>query len=290
MEFVQSDKTITVRQPSTANLMVDSADRSSAYLRCNDFLISKNQSLMNGFFTRVGTTEIVFEWTTPNVDQFVNGSFIYDTIGTSSTENTFALNGFFNMEEAIDTIEENVNGFTSTTGLTWTFTATQGGGVELQVTGGVDGDRFALESPLLMQMFGTGSLTGLFPPSGVVTFDLSATPADLRPARYVDIVCTQLTNNQNVKDASTAPIVRDVLCRWYFDYDAQTPTDAYGYPILMGYSPFFLRRLYNPPKQIQWQTNVPIGQLSFQLFNNNGSLQKVESNTNYLMTLQMSEN
>ena len=100
----------------------------------------------------------------------------------------------------------------------------------------------------------------------------------------------QLTNNQSVKDASTAANVRDVLVRWYFDYDNQTPTDEYGYPILMGYSPFYLRRLYNPPKQIQWQSNIPVGNLSFQLYNNNGLLQSVVPETQFLMTLQISEN
>jgi hypothetical protein len=57
----------------------------------------------------------------------------------------------------------------------------------------------------------------------------------------------------------------------------------------MGYTPFCIRRIFNPPKQIQWQTNVPIGQMAFQLYNDKGEEAIVNINTNFLMTLQASE-
>jgi len=61
------EKAVTIRYPATANLMIDSSDRNttrnpSAW----DFQITKNQSIQNGFFTRVGTTEVVLEWCEPN--------------------------------------------------------------------------------------------------------------------------------------------------------------------------------------------------------------------------------
>ena len=290
MEFVPNEKAMPIRVPSTANLMVDSADRKTAvYPLCNDFQITKMNSILNGFFTRVGTTEVVFEWVVPNVDPIQNGGFTYDTTGTVPSQNTFALGGFYNMEEAINALVEELNTFTPGTGLTWAVVGLLGGGVQLTVTGGVAGNTFEIDSPLLIQMF-KQNLAGTFGGTGTVEFEFFVASADLRPTRYIDIVCNQLTNNQAVKDASTAPIVRDVLCRWYFDQDYPVPNDAYGYPILMGYSPFHLRRLYNPPKQIQWQTNIPIGNLSFQLYNERGILVDVNSATNYLMTLQVSEN
>jgi hypothetical protein len=57
----------------------------------------------------------------------------------------------------------------------------------------------------------------------------------------------------------------------------------------MGYTPFCIRRIFNPPKQIQWQTNVPIGQMAFQLYDDRGELAKVDEITDFLMTLQASE-
>ena len=294
MEFVQSDKTITMRQPSTANLMVDSADRSSAYRLCNDFVISRNQNLMNGFFTRVGTTEVVFEWTTPNIWGVIgdansgNSGCVYttDTGDASAT----VSGGFYSQKEYLDAFVRKLND--ANLGYTFTIEAIEGGEVTISFVA-TTATEFTLAGSAVDLIFGESPVTNTSAVWGTVGAYIPF--LDLRPARYIDIVCTQLTNNQAVKDASTAEHVRDVLCRWYFDYDAQTPTDAYGYPILMGYAPFYLRRIYSPPKQIQWQTNISVGQLSFQLYNNDGQLQRVDpdfsnTGTNYLMTLQMSEN
>jgi len=271
--------------------MVDSADRATAaYPLCNNFQINKRSSILNGFFTRVGATEVVFEWNTPNVSEAL-GSFIYNTLGTRPTQNTFTLSGFLTMAEALDGMVAELNTFTSTTGLTWVVDANPAGGVVVSVSGGVNGDSALVTSRLLEKMNdGADSLPAFFDTTGEDFFPFALDGADLRPTRYIDIVCNQLTNNQSVKDASTAPAVRDVLVRWYFDFDNQNPADAYGFPILMGYAPFYLRRLYNPPKQIQWQTNIPIGNMSFQLYGGDGELQPVNGGTQFLMTLQISEN
>lgn len=282
MQFVPSEKTTTIRQPSTANLMVDSADRKSNYPLCNDFLISKPQSLMNGYFTRVGTTEVVFEWNTPNIGA---GQYTITYTTNIGTQTTSITEGFYTQKEFLDVFVTILNN----AALGYTFTVTPiAGGYSTISYAATSGTSFTLSGTAVDAIFGASPVINTDPlwvdGEAYIPF------IDLRPARYIDIVCSQLTNNQSVKDASTSDHVRDVLCRWYFDYDNATPVDAYGYPILMGYTPFFLRRLYNPPKQIQWQANIPIGQLFFQLYNNNGQLQQVSTDTNYLMTLQMSEN
>jgi hypothetical protein len=80
-------------------------------------------------------------------------------------------------------------------------------------------------------------------------------------------------------------------------YDATTPgtttVDAYAFPILMGYEPFVLRRLFNPPKQIKWDPLQPMGNLTFQVFGSDGDEvvdDTADRITNWLMTLQLSEN
>ena len=288
MEYVPNEKATPIRYPSTANLMVDSKDRNDVYPLCNDFLISKKQSLMNGFFTRVGTTEVVLEWERYNV---LAGQYtaVYTT---NATQNSISIPaGFYTVADIINYFVGALNIYATESGITWTVAAAAGGQAGLTVTTGAN--TFDLEGDLIELLFNEPNLSRAdFSP---------ATPAtgpgtrrtygsiDLRPTRYLDIVCTQLTNNQAVKDASTAPNTRDVLCRWYFDYDNQSITDEYGYPILMGYTPFYIRRIFNPPKQIQWQSNVPIGQMAFQLYNDQGYLADVDVNTNFLMTLQASE-
>jgi len=291
MEYVPNEKATPIRYPSTANLMVDSADRNKGvYPLCNNFLIAKNQSIMNGFFTRVGTTEVVFEWNTPNVSELA-GTIDY-VVGEGFAE-TFNLSGFFTVEELVDAIVANCNNYTVDTGITWSAVGIFGAGVQFNLAGpGVaDGTIWAIEGPIIAELNinnGQPIITSDFA-GGVSSADVLASAVDLRPVRYIDIVCTQLTNNQAVKDASTAQNVRDVLCRWYFDYDNQNLVDAYGFPILMGYTPFYIRRIFNPPKQIQWQSNVPIGQMAFQLYDNTGKLLTVNSKTDFLMTLQASE-
>jgi len=287
MDFIPSEKTATIRYPSIAHLMVDADDRDTAVFQyCNDFQITKTNNLLNGFFTRIGATEVVFEWLQPNVYSGFNTRINY-TVGT--TDYFFDIpDGFYTVYEVIDQLVQGLNDQTFGTGLTWTKSALVGAGAVLEVTG-TPGITFIVTGTLMQQLYSNG-FDGVIPAGGVELFEILASIADLRPARYVDIVCNQLTNNQSVKDASTAPHVRDVLVRWYFDYDNQSPPDAYGFPILMGYAPFFLRRLYNPPKQIQWQTNIPVGNLSFQLYRDDGEIQPVNSATSFLMTLQISEN
>ena len=68
MEFVPSEKAFPIRVPSTANLMIDSADRDAdMFLFPNSFSIIKTNSILNGFFTRVGTTEVVLDWFQGNI-------------------------------------------------------------------------------------------------------------------------------------------------------------------------------------------------------------------------------
>lgn len=290
MEFVPTEKTSTIRYPSIANLMVDSADRSiTAYPLCNDFQITKANSLLNGFFTRIGATEVVMEWTTPNVPTPQDGDFNYSINGGPAVGGLAPLLGFYTVAEALDEIQLSLNSAAAVTGVTVAIAPLAGGGAGLTFTG-APGTVISLTGNIIQRLNGGQNIAATIPGGGQGVVEFNPGKADLRPARYVDIVCNQLTNNQSVKDASTAPIVRDVLVRWYFDFDNQNPLDEYGFPILMGYTPFYLRRLYNPPKQIQWQTNIPVGNLSLQLYNNNGILQTVSPETNYLMTLQISEN
>jgi hypothetical protein len=292
MEFVPNEKATPIRYPSIANLMVDSNDRDIAvYPLCNDYQINKKNSLLNGFFTRVGATEVVMEWNTYNV---AGGQYVVEYTTNTSFDRISIPAGFYTVAGLLDILVELLNA--PNPGITWTAIASVGGGAALEVTTGVN--TFDLiDAPgtnLLDTLFGRNDLqrADFYPPTPATGPGQKGLlrSIDLRPVRYVDIVCNQLTNNQSVKDASTAPIVRDVLVRWYFDYDNQGPLDAYGYPILMGYEPFYIRRLYNPPKQIQWQTNIPIGNLSFQLYNDLGVLVNVNQTTDYLMTLQISEN
>ena len=289
------EKGTTIRQPSTANLMLDSDDRRElTYPSAWNFQIAKNNSIMNGFFSRIGTTEVVLEWCEDNITTDASGDiFRVDISGTGV--NTYvgaqAVNivqsplpgGKFTVAEALDAICGRMNLISGTTGATFSVSTTAvPGQVVIDVSGAVvtvyrNGYPLAERLDLAQTAAITGTIFVLCP--------------DLRPYRYIDFVSDQLTYNQDLKDNSTAPITRDVLCRWYFSEDQLPQLDKYGFPILMGYTRFCYRRIYNPPKQIKWDTSQPLGNLSFQVYGDDGNLLPAsDANTNWLMTLQFSEN
>lgn len=294
--FVTAEKGVPIRMPSVANLMVDSADRNgNPETSPWEFQISKNNNLQNGFFTRIAATEMVLEWCNPNITAALkNSTWTIDISGTGS--NTYvdaALSGtipdsFYTVEEAVDTLVDELNDLTGTTGATFSV---------VQVNPGVRIDCSGAEFVFLNS--GLGAALELNPTESpnLDPFANVGICPDLRAYRYLDFVSEQLTYAQDVKDAATNAYNRNVLLRWYFSEDVPEMYDSYGYPILMGYKPFNRRRIFNPPKQIRWNTDLPVGNLIFQVYGNDNKIVPAVDNTglglkaesNWLMTLQLSE-
>lgn len=289
-DFVPSEKGVTIRQPSTANLMVDSKDR-AAFELANNFQITRSNSLLNGFFTRIGLTELVLEWNQPNVSQLapkLNSDLIIDASGSVSGTTTTTFNpptGFYTAKAAIDYLLASLNTISAsvTPATTWTLTNPTPASVVLTPNNAIG---IQLDGAFATSL---GVATGAIVPFGPATPLFIGIAVDLRPYRYLDFVSAQLTYNQDLKDTSTASYTRDVLARWYMDYDQPNSVDAYGLPVLMGYEPIYLRRIFSPPKQIKWSANQPVGNIAFQVYDNNGRLAACGANCDFLMTLQVSE-
>ena len=285
-----TERGLVFRPPATANLMIDSADRGNQYTTTPfDFQITRNQALLNGFFTRVATTEVVLEWCEPNVA----GEIILDVSGASSRQNVDVVIGGNNytMEELMNAIVETYNSLPQGAGANQRPTGTtlsvsqQVGAWGFDMSGG----KFqVISTPLAIKM-------GLDIGFGLNSRQAIGGCTDLRDYRYIDFVSNQLTYPQDLKDASSQTTVRDVLCRWYFAEDNPEQLDGYGFPILQGYIPFVRRRLFNPPKYIKWDNNLPVGNLSFQVYGQDGNLVPAygvlngDNQTEWLMTLQLSE-
>ena len=277
MEYIPSEKSQTIRQPSTANLMIDSNDQQTEGLNPWNFQIKKNAALLNGFFTRIATTEVVLTWDQPNVEESVNDTFTIE-VDSTSTEYTVTIPfGFYTVEQALDAIVEELNA--AGTGLTWSVDGI-GANCGLEAT-----DDFTVPNTTFL-----AEQLRLVDPTPSTKIFMSSSP-DLRPYRYIDFVSADLTYNQDVKDASTSLTQPQVLCRWYFAWDEQPLIDAYGFPILMSYTAFTARRIFNPPKQIKWRPNQSIGNLSFRVLDSTGDVVPFDDATfsNWQMTLQVSE-
>lgn len=291
------EKAVTIRPPSTALLAVDSLDRTqpgSAGSSAN-FIINKNQSLFNGFFSRIALNEIVLDWCIPNIGAYTENNTLTVTTTAGPTTITITLaDGHYLVADALDTIVALLNapgpaGFGPNTfrledqfGNAWG--ATSYGTVFLATTAG---GTFTIGPSTLQGQLGLA--TGVAAAS-----EFPIICPKLLPYYYIDFVSPQLTYNQDLKDNSTSSVVRDVLYRWVFAYDnVPQALDRYGFPILQGYKEFVTRRYLSFPKQILWNPSMPVGQLSFQIYTSNGDLldpTALGGECEYQMSLLFSEN
>ena len=287
--FLSDNKGVPIRMPSVANLMVDTIDRDTVFYPSPfNFQITRNQNLQVGYFTRIAATEVVLEWCEPNVFS-ENDQITIDISGVGA--NTYVNNAlsitlptnFYTVAQAIDAIVALLNLQSGTTGATFSVT-TGARNVAIDCSGAV----YKFNPTVLatqMELTGNQNLA-----SGQIVGDCP----DLRWHRYLDFVSEQLTYAQDVKDNTTANNNRNVLLRWYMAWDNPPSYDTYGFPILMGYTDFVVRRLFNPPKQIKWDTNLPVGNIAFTVYDESGNIVLKNNpgniyDTNWLMTLQLSE-
>jgi hypothetical protein len=269
-----------IRVPATANLMIDSTDATRGLP--DDFVIQKKNSILNGFFTRIAATELVVDWGLPNISQTLeNVTFSVSITGGSEVYVVTVPSGNYTVKTVLDTLVFLLN---AAQGLTiFSVNANLG---KVYLTAGV---AYIINPTKLATQLGL---------SLALSKDHLITNPDLRPYTYLDFVSDSLTYNQALKDATTTSADKNVLVRFYFALDnsfGTTQLDGYGFPILLGYTTFVLRRPYNYPKQISWNREQPLGQLSFQVYGSDDRLISATygaetSLLEWLCTLQVSEN
>ena len=266
---------VTIRNPSTANLLIDSTDRTDGS-QSSDFAISLRQSILNGFFTRLAVVEVVLDWCVDNVSAATDNNTL--TVNVAGTNYTATItDGHYTVASLLAAIVAELNTETTGTGISFNlgggtvanallgcdrnFTVVAGNlAQELNLQQGVDGNNFPINCPLIL------------------------------PYTYIDIVSSQLTYCQDLKDATSNPINRDTLYRWYFAWDGPAPVDTLGYPINQGYMPFIQRRYLSFPKQIKWDNIQPIGQMSFQVYDSQGVILNVaDGEMEWRMSILVSE-
>lgn len=269
------EKGTTIRQPSTANLMIDSLDALTEALQ-NPGLMSftSKQAFVNGFFTRVSLPEMALECSIPNVvgTDLSGYQFAVDISGTSSGTICYVPNGFYTVAEFLDAVAASMNAtglFGTVSIVTNTINVASpqlSSQVAIQATGGF---RFSTIQP------GTNFIGRIQSVLGVTTGGAYSVRKRVGIApgltnywiRYLDFISPQLTYTQDLKDSNTTGTPYDVLLRWYFNRtDTQSVPDKYGFDIPYGSSPISERRVWNPPKQIKWDSNLPLSNFSIELY------------------------
>ncbi len=287
----------TIRMPSTALLTIDSEDRYSDYTQAlgfptspYNFVISKSESMMPGFMTRLGISEVVFPWTIPNITARTQDIEFDYQIGANpalTAQITLPV-GFYRPAEIAAFIQTQVA--TVVPGFTMTYGVYTAGGISSEQpifeykTNNVANliafaplayNTVAYPYPSTTKQlfevmgFGIGNLATLSD-VGRSEFTLA------QSVRYVDIVCNQLTNSQSQKDQTSQRVARDMLARIYVGgasgvTSTLNPSDPDFCP--PGCAPTVIYRNFAVPKQIQWipNQNIP-GYLQFQVYDDNGEL------------------
>jgi len=300
--------TVTVRPSSTALLTIDSEDRYTSYVQARanptspyNFSINKSESLMPGFMTRIGVTEINFPFCVPNINQRTSIIGLVYKIGAAAAVTTaFAVSvGFYRPAQLATYIQTFIQENTPLTAFTMDYGLPAVGPPPPPTT-------FAQNEPVFRYATNTADTVSFFPlpynspavpplpaypyPSttkqlfDVLGFTAINTALDTngvgsytlcQSIRYIDIVCNQLTNSQAQKDQTSQTVARDMLCRIYLGDGGGTgqstiqPSEAAFCP--PGCAPLTLYRNFATAKQIQWipNQNIP-GFLQFQVYDDAG--------------------
>jgi hypothetical protein len=290
-----------IRPPSTALLTIDSGDRFKSQIdrraveawipsdgaiptnySAYDFTINKDESIMNGFFTRLAVTEVVFPWAIPNINVQTNKMFIDTSIaGVITTYEITLEDGFYTPAQLAAAIEAYVVANIPTlTGFLMEYSPrpyTNCFAYETNSATLIGFRPVSYNSTIynndaqIIQLF---DLLGFSDLRNTIPQPAQAGNATLcQFTRYVDIVCSQLIYNQSLKDTSSQRTVRDALCRVYLGdsnaVNTVAPNDVdYAPP---GCTPVVIYRNFSTPKQIQWMPNQPVpGYLRFQIYDDNG--------------------
>lgn len=284
------DHGTTVRPSSTSLLCIDSEDRYDSYAAAvnapsspYNFKINKSNTLMNGFFTRLGVSEVVFPWTIPNINNKTAAINVQYTIGAGPVVD-YQLSiayGFYSPAQlataivAQFTVDIPALGFAMAYGTgtgadpSFSYVVSAGNTVLFLPLTGAD---FPFP-PQSKQLFNVLGFTGR---NQVAKNDSYGDYTLCQSIRYVDIVSPQITYNQPLKDTMTQTTARDTLCRLYIGsasgVTSTVPANnaAFCPP---GCAPTVLYRDYSNPKQIAWIPNQGIpGYLTFQIYDDAGDL------------------
>lgn len=304
MEFKPTENGVSIRFPSSSVFAMSSADR---YRNIQErrsetttpfrFTIQKNESLLNGFFTRLALTEVRFPWTLPNISSKAGTNKIGIDVsgGGIITSGIITVpDGFYTPAELATEITTIWNIANPSYTILLDYSNSQGYFV-------LDTTNPAYYVRIYPDPANTTNFKQLFDimswDSGASSFGFVAgalkksSVVSLRWTDYIDIVATQLTYNQDLKDSSSAQVVRDVLCRLYLDEtmisDASymntsivsttngtpatitTPLPGYG-ARENGVRPCIIYRQFQTPKYIKWNKVQPIGQVTFEIFDDQG--------------------
>lgn len=285
---LSDDNAVTVRPPSTAILGINSQDREirvGSYSP-SSFDLTQGTAYMNGQFTRVALSEVRFDYITRTLSPVALLGFTYKLNGTGpATSIVLNINRqWIDCTTLAEAIQFEVRANTPLSAFTMTFDRGTYIGTDTNYT-----FEASANTPSTFYFFPAPFTTGT--PPNVTTYPIDPTniyfrmnfensyliqPFDtqhvtgipcLLLTKFIDIVCDQLTNSQNVRDSSTQQISHDSICRLYLSDPNVRYCDQ-------GSQPFTVVKQFKTPKEIKWNPGVPLANMSFKVLDDQGQILK----------------
>lgn len=281
----EKDRAVTVRPSSTASFVIDSKDRYKTYTERltaptspYNFSITKKQALLNGFFHRIALTEVVLPWYLPNITDEVVDINVVTGAGTFPIQIAGA-GAFLTPSEIAANLETEIQAIAGLGNVNVAYV--DGAFAFVDATSPVP-PQFAFARVAPVENYQLFDFLNLNQDNTVLRAgEQYSGPTRCRWTEYVDIVCSQLTYNQNLKDGTSSRIERDALARIYIEFEddkTQPVWDSANNELLItdedipGTSPFTIYRKFPMPKQIMWNEAQPLGNLTFQLYDDKGRI------------------
>lgn len=307
----KEEKGVTIRNPQSAYLLLDSQDRYNLTSNGdydeipetspNNIIINHQRNLGAGQIRRVAITEFSFPWTTPNVNETNNKLYIRDI---SSGVNYYIIvpEEFYTPSELADEITSilTTQGWiNNSTGLPdisynapWACSVDTIG--RFRLTANISGSPWVVQPPndavnklaVLMNIEGYLSQPSELLP---VSYIIGGIPS-MAYTKYIDVCSKTLTKFQNLKDSLTQLNYSDVICRIYLENSINTPTSDTSY---FGSRPCVsLTKQIQCPKYMLWNENEMINVIDIQLYDDEGKLLYIPMSNwslSYFLTIQLSE-
>ncbi len=292
-----------IRMPATAVLTVDTADRlkfdangfAITPSAVNNLYINTQQTLVQGYFTRLALTELNMNWNIPNVNTRNNTITLrlYDGLGGSIDVMATVDEGFYDPIDLAQAVEQELQ--SAIAGLVAPYPARYGA-IECRYDPLTQSFEIVNVSALPIAEFliipkNTGATDDLCNMLGFGAIPSGSVPvarwyggyASCQYTPYFDIVSRQLTKKQNVNDNSTSTNTgRNLLARIYLTPEGITQVPQIvpalvspfttQVPTMPGCRPFTIHREFQVPKQIFWDTKEFLNVIDLSLIDYKGNI------------------
>ena len=260
------------------------------------FQINTQQPLLSGYFTRLAVTEMSLVYALPTITYRNNKIGIkYNTAAGQPTFTRYLTipSGWYSVTQLANELQTQVRSATGITAFTVTVNVpsslNENAGVFQCASNGLQQFAFIPVNPLdpaagmtgaaysvirtqylqgrqqLFDQLGFAPNTGTLATQYNLATQYTTGVVSLLSTKFIDVLCSKLTANQNTRDGDTSQRPRDILCRLYLEAQAESLN-----PENLGSQPFRVYREWSFPKQIAWSPDVTIGGLEFQLVDDQG--------------------